>query len=130
MVRYEQVHPVWTLTLICKRIGYEGSREPSAQTLRALQLAHLRTVPFENLSIHSNETIVLRDDALFDKVVTRRRGGFCYELNGLFAALLRALGFEVEMLAAGVANAAGNFGPDFDHMTLLVKLDLNAGSRT
>jgi N-hydroxyarylamine O-acetyltransferase len=106
-----------------KRIDYQGSRAPSAETLRALQLAHLRAVPFENLSIHSNEPIVLHDEALFEKIVGHRRGGFCYEVNGLFAALLRALGFEVEMLAAGVAKTAGDFGPDFDHMTLLVKLD-------
>ena len=105
------------------RIGYEGPLEPAAQTLRELQLAHLRTVPFENLSIHSNEPIVLEDAALFEKVVQRRRGGFCYELNGLFAALLRSLGFEVEMLSAAVARPTGGFGPDFDHMTLLVTLD-------
>jgi len=106
-----------------ERINYIGSREPSAQTLRDLQFAHLRSVPFENLSIHSNEPIVLDDAALFEKVVGRRRGGFCYELNGLFGALLRALGFDVEMLSAGVARSDGNFGPDFEHMTLLVKLD-------
>lgn len=106
-----------------KRINYRGSLEPNAETLRELQLAHLRSVPFENLSIDADEPIVLSDDALFDKIVTRRRGGFCYELNGLFAALLRALGFQVEMLSAGVANAAGEFGPDFDHMVLLVRLD-------
>ncbi len=86
-------------------------------------MAHLRSVPFENLSIHSGESIVLEDDALFEKIVERRRGGFCYELNGLFAALLRALDFDVTMLSAGVANAEGEFGPDFDHMTLLVTLD-------
>ena len=106
-----------------KRINYHGSLLPSAATLRALQLAHLQSVPFENLSIHSNEPIVLEDRALFEKVVARRRGGFCYELNGLFAALLRALGFKVEMLSAGVATADGGFSPDFSHMTLLVELD-------
>lgn len=105
-----------------QRIGYQGSLKPSAQTLRELQVAHLRSVPFENLSIHSGEPIVLDDDALFDKVVSRRRGGFCYELNGLFAALLRALGFDLAMLSARVANAEGVLGPDFDHMTLLVTL--------
>ena len=105
------------------RIGYEGPRGPSAQTLRDLQIAHLRSVPFENLSIHSNEPIVLDDAALFEKVVQRRRGGFCYELNGLFAALLRSLGFEVEMLSAAVARSTGEFGQDFHHMTLLVKLE-------
>ncbi|HKY30253.1 MAG TPA: arylamine N-acetyltransferase [Pyrinomonadaceae bacterium] len=105
------------------RINYRGSLEPTAQTLRDLQVAHLLTVPFENLSIHSNEPIVLDDDSLFDKIVNRCRGGFCYELNGLFAALLRALGFKVEMLSAGVANSEGVFGPDFDHMVLLVTLE-------
>jgi N-hydroxyarylamine O-acetyltransferase len=106
-----------------QRIGYHGALSPTAETLRDLQVAHLRAVPFENLSIHLGEPIVLEDEALFDKVVRRRRGGFCYELNGLFAALLRALGFEVAMLSAQVADAKGDFGPDFDHMTLMVTLD-------
>ncbi len=105
------------------RINYRGSLEPTAQTLRDLQVAHLLTVPFENLSIHAKEPIVLGDEPLFDKIVVRRRGGFCYELNGLFAALLRALGFKVEMLSARVANAEGDFGPDFDHMVLMVTLE-------
>src|SRR5882672_1458543 len=105
-----------------QRINYTGPLAPSAEALSLLQVAHLRTVPFENLSIHSGEPIVLDDEALFEKIVRRWRGGFCYELNGLFAALLRALGFNVEMLSARVANAEGIFGPDFDHMTLLVTL--------
>jgi N-hydroxyarylamine O-acetyltransferase len=106
-----------------QRINYRGSLAPTARSLRELQVAHLLAVPFENLSIHANEPIVLDDDALFDKVVLRRRGGFCYELNGLFAALLRGLGFKVEMLSASVANAEGSFGADFDHMTLAVTLE-------
>jgi N-hydroxyarylamine O-acetyltransferase len=106
-----------------QRIGYHGFYAPTAQSLRDLQLAHLLAVPFENLSIHIGEPIVLEDDALFEKVVERRRGGFCYELNGLFAALLRSLGFNATMLAARVANGEGRFTPDFDHMTLLVSLD-------
>jgi N-hydroxyarylamine O-acetyltransferase len=106
-----------------KRINYRGSLAPTAQTLQELQVAHLLTVPFENLSIHSAEPIILDDDALFEKIVVRRRGGFCYELNGLFAALLRELGFKVTMLSAEVAKAPGTFGPDFAHMTLLVAVD-------
>jgi N-hydroxyarylamine O-acetyltransferase len=103
-----------------ERINYHGSLAPTAETLRALQVAHLLAVPFENLSIHAGQPIVLEDDALFTKIVENRRGGFCYEANGLFAALLRALGFDVAMLSAEVANAEGEFGPDFDHMTLMV----------
>lgn len=102
------------------RINYHGSLEPSAETLRGLQVAHLLAVPFENLSIHAKEPIALEDDALFTKIVEKRRGGFCYEANGLFAALLRALGFDVAMLSAEVANAKGEYGPNFDHMALMV----------
>jgi N-hydroxyarylamine O-acetyltransferase len=105
------------------RIQDQGPLEPNAETLRRLHLAHLFTVPFENLSIHWGEPIELRDEALFDKVVTRRRGGFCYELNGLFAALLRGLGFEVAMLSAQVFGDNGVFGREGDHMTLLVNLE-------
>jgi N-hydroxyarylamine O-acetyltransferase len=79
----------------------------------------LLAVPFENLDIVSGTPIVLDEGRLFDKIVRRRRGGFCYELNGLFAALLRALGYEVTMLSAQVQQGDG-FGPDFDHLTLLV----------
>lgn len=104
------------------RINYSGDLTPNEKILRALQLAHLYTVPFENLSIHNNEPIVLNEEALFNKIVERRRGGFCYELNGLFAGLLRTLGFQVDMLAASVANRDGSYSQPFDHMTLLVTL--------
>lgn len=105
------------------RINYRGPLNTDAETLRQLHIAHLRSVPFENLSIHAHEPISLDDESLFEKIVTRRRGGFCYELNGMFAALLRALGFQVAMLSAEVANEDGSFSAPFDHMTLLVTLD-------
>jgi N-hydroxyarylamine O-acetyltransferase len=108
------------VTRYLKRLNYTGPTAPTAEALRQLQLAHLQTVPFENLSIHSHEPIVLNDDSLFEKIVVKYRGGFCYELNGLFASLLRSMGFQVTMLSARVANKAGEFGPEFDHMTLLV----------
>ena len=106
-----------------ERINYRSPLDPTAETLRALQVAHLLAVPFENLSIHAREPIVLEDEALFAKIVGRGRGGFCYEANGLFAALLRGLGFDVAMLSAEVANAEGGFGPPFDHMALMVTLE-------
>jgi N-hydroxyarylamine O-acetyltransferase len=106
-----------------ERINYNGPRDVNAETLRALQAAHLMSVPFENLSIHAGEPIVLEEHALFTKIVDQRRGGFCYECNGLFGGLLRALGFDVAMLAAGVARRDGGFGPIFDHMTLMVTLE-------
>src|SRR6266540_1131840 len=97
------------------RIHYRGGLAPTAAILRELHRAHLLTVPFENLDIHLGRPILLDQEALFDKIVTRRRGGFCYELNGLFALLLRELGFDVTLLSAGVAHADGGFGPEFDH---------------
>jgi N-hydroxyarylamine O-acetyltransferase len=106
-----------------ERIGYRGSLLPGFESLRDLQLSHLLSVPFENLSIHANEPILLQERSLFDKIVLRKRGGFCYELNGLFAVLLGGLGFNVKMLSAGVARTDGGFGPDFDHMTLMVLLE-------
>lgn len=110
------------ITAYLERINYHGPLTPTAETLRRLQVAHLQAVPFENLSIHAGEPIILDDEALFDKIVRRRRGGFCYELNGLFAALLRALGFEVAMLSAAVARNETAYGPAFDHMVLMVTL--------
>jgi N-hydroxyarylamine O-acetyltransferase len=105
-----------------ERIGYTGPLDVSAATLRALHLQHLYTVPFENLDIHLGRRLSLEDAALFDKIVTRRRGGFCYESNGLFCGLLRKLGFRVTMLSAEVARQAGGFSPGFDHLALRVDL--------
>ncbi|HEX5732055.1 MAG TPA: arylamine N-acetyltransferase [Blastocatellia bacterium] len=106
-----------------ERIDYDGPLEPTAETLRGLHRAHMLAVPFENLDIHLDRRITLEDGSLFSKIVGSRRGGFCYEMNGLFAALLKALGFRVEMLSAGVTREDGGFGPPFDHMALLVHLD-------
>jgi N-hydroxyarylamine O-acetyltransferase len=93
---------------------------PTLDSLRALHAAHLLAVPFENLSIHYGQPITLDDAALYEKIVRQRRGGFCYELNGLFAWLLLRLGFTVSRLSAGVAEADGGFSPAFDHMTLRI----------
>jgi N-hydroxyarylamine O-acetyltransferase len=64
----------------------------------------------------------LNEAAFYDKIIKHCRGGFCYELNGSFANLLKELGFKVSMLSARVARKGGGFSPDFDHMTLLVQL--------
>lgn len=106
-----------------RRIGVAGPVRTDAESLRELQVRHLMSVPFENLSIHLGEPIVLEEAPLVDKLVCRRRGGFCYELNGAFAALLSALGFRVTRLAARVFTPAGGLGPPFDHLALRVDLD-------
>ncbi|WAL66305.1 arylamine N-acetyltransferase [Amycolatopsis cynarae] len=105
------------------RIGAARPAAPSAAALRELHERHLLSVPFENLSVHLPERIDLDEDALFDKIVRRHRGGFCYELNGAFAALLRALGFEVSLLSGRVYGEGGRLGAPFDHLALRVDLD-------
>lgn len=104
-----------------RRIGYNGPLEPTLETLRGLHRAHLFSVPFENLDIPLQRPIVLFRDRLFQKIVERRRGGFCYELNGLFAELLKSLGFEVTLLSARVMIKPDRVSPEFDHLTLLVR---------
>jgi N-hydroxyarylamine O-acetyltransferase len=107
------------VTAYLDRIGVPSRPERNEATLRGLQLAHLLAVPFENLSIHLGEPISLEPDEIFDKIVNRRRGGFCFELNGLFASLLATLGFEVRLAAAGVYGPAG-LGPPLNHLALIV----------
>src|SRR5690348_5106627 len=106
-----------------ERIGYRGSTRPSANLLRKLHRRHLLSIPFENLDIHIQRPIILSEAAFYNKIIKHRRGGFCYELNGSFAALLTKLGFNVSMLSSRVERKGGSFGPDFDHMTLLVQLE-------
>ncbi len=108
-----------TVDAYLARIGAERPARPSDDALHDLHLRHLLSVPFENLSIHMGENIVLDHEALVSKIVDRRRGGFCYELNGAFAALLRALGFEVDLLAARVFLEDG-LGVPYTHMALRV----------
>jgi N-hydroxyarylamine O-acetyltransferase len=110
------------------RIGYAGPTEPTAETLRALHRAHMLAVPFENLDIHLGRPILCDEAAFLHKIVDERRGGFCYELNGAFAALLRALGFCVALLSARVSRADGGESPEFDHLALQVhpRVDLPA----
>jgi N-hydroxyarylamine O-acetyltransferase len=101
------------------RIGVPDLQALDAGALRDLHLAHLRAVPFENLSIHLGEPISLDEAELADKIVRRRRGGFCYELNGAFACLLERLGARVRRVAARVHGGDG-LGPPFDHLALMV----------
>ena len=106
-----------------RRIDYDGPCQPSSASLRALHRKHLFTVPFENLDIPLKNTIRLDLGQLYDKIIVRRRGGFCYELNGLFCEFLTAMGFQVQMLSARVRRDDGGFGPEFDQMLLKVQLE-------
>jgi N-hydroxyarylamine O-acetyltransferase len=106
-----------------RRIGIDRRPPSDADGLRRLQVAHLDTVPFENLDIHLGVPIVLDVDAFVEKIAVRRRGGFCYELNGAFASLLATLGFPTTLLEARVPRSDGGLGIRFDHLCLRVDLD-------
>lgn len=110
-------------TAYLDRIGYQDSLTPSAATLRALHRAHMFAVPFENLDIALGRQIVCDEGRFLHKIVNEHRGGFCYEMNGAFAALLRAMGFQVTLLSARVSREDGSDGPEFDHLTLRVELE-------
>jgi len=108
------------LTAYLHRIAVPRPDIIDAAALGVLHRAHQLTVPFENLSIHLPEPISLDGADLLDKIVTRRRGGFCYELNGAFALLLRAMDAQVDLVAARVFGG-GRLGPPFDHLALVVR---------
>ncbi len=105
------------------RINYTGERKPSIEVLRVLQKNHLLHVPFENLDIHNHQPIILNVDNFFDKIVLRKRGGFCYELNGLFHSLLVALGFDTKIISARVYSKDETYSPEYDHLAIAVKID-------
>ncbi len=106
-----------------RRIGCNGAASPTIDTLRELHRAHLFSVPFENLDISLGRQILCNEDAFVAKIVERHRGGFCYEINGAFASLLRSIGFKVTLLSARVPKKDGSDGPEFDHLALRVDLD-------
>ncbi|XP_073719839.1 arylamine N-acetyltransferase, pineal gland isozyme NAT-3-like [Misgurnus anguillicaudatus] len=106
------------------RIGCSGPCPPTLDTLRYVHLNHVLTVPFENLTIHTGGRVSLELPLLYEKIVSMRRGGFCFENNGLFSWLLSQLGFDVTILSAQVRNRfTGVYGPPFDHFLMMVKLD-------
>jgi N-hydroxyarylamine O-acetyltransferase len=107
------------------RIEYDGPRAPTVETLHGLHLAHATHVPFENLDIQMGFQIRLDLQSLQDKLVRRRRGGYCFEQNSLFQAALRAIGFDAIPCEARVRqNATGQIRPR-THMVLIA----NAGGK-
>ncbi|MEP6902607.1 MAG: arylamine N-acetyltransferase [Actinomycetota bacterium] len=107
-----------------QRIGVAKSEiRATAETLKYLQKQHLLTVPFENLDIHWKRRIFLDNKAFYKKIVKEKRGGFCYELNGLFCDLLNQIGFSSRLISARVATSNGDFSAEYDHMAILTKID-------
>ena len=105
-----------------RRIG-ERAGDPTLDTLNRLHRAHLRAIAYENLDIHLGRTLSLDVAQIYAKIVTRGRGGWCYEMNSLLAWALRELGFDVTLLASAVTSEFVGDGSSGEHLILLVKLD-------
>lgn len=107
-----------------RRIGIEKENiEATVENLRLLQRQHLLRVPFENLDIHRKRPIVLEKKAFYEKIVGSGRGGFCYELNGLFYELLGQIGFQSKRISAKVSKGNDEFGAEYDHLAILTRIE-------
>jgi N-hydroxyarylamine O-acetyltransferase len=106
-----------------ERIKYTDELEPSLQVLKKLQKNHLLNIPFENLDIHLQIPIQLNINHIYEKIVYKNRGGFCYELNGLFYELLCSLGFDAKRVSARVYNTDNTYSPEFDHLASIVTIE-------
>lgn len=107
-----------------RRIGIgKNGMQPTLADLKFLQRQHLLNIPFENLDIHWKRPIVLDEEKFYEKIIEEKRGGFCYELNGLFYKLLGGIGFQSKIISARVSNGKGGFGEEYDHLAILTEID-------
>jgi N-hydroxyarylamine O-acetyltransferase len=106
------------------RIGYAGSRTPTLATLNGIVSAHAQTIPFENLDVLLGRPISIEPDAVFQKLIYDRRGGYCFEQNSLLLRVLAELGFSVTSLSARVRlQRPRDFIPPRTHLFIRVELD-------
>jgi len=106
-----------------RRIGIEKNDvAPTVENLNFLQRQHLLNVPFENLDIHWKRPILLDTGRFYQKIVSEKRGGFCYELNASFNELLRSLGFQTRLVSARVGIGDGNFTGEYAHLAIVVTI--------
>lgn len=114
---------VTRLDAYLNRIGYSGLRQPDLETLAAIHRAHLTSIAYENLDIHLGRALSLDFERIFDKIVRRGRGGWCYEMNTLLGWALREMGFDLTVMGAAVGAKTEEGRQLMDHMVLRVMLD-------
>ena len=107
-----------------KRIKITQTPSVSKDFLFQLHENHLLNIPFENLDVHYHVPIKLNVGELYRKIVEKGRGGFCYELNGLFGHLLQEIGFKTNIISCRVYEGEDGYTPEYDHMAIIVKIDL------
>lgn len=105
------------------RVRYTGSLGVSMETLTALHRAHLLAIPYENLDIHLGRPLTLDAAHIFHKIVNEQRGGWCYEMNGLFGRVLQSIGFDVRYVAGAVGRATRGDSVEGNHLVLIVTLE-------
>jgi N-hydroxyarylamine O-acetyltransferase len=105
------------------RICFDGIARPDLATLRAIHRAHQYAIPFENLDVLLRRPVDLDPEANYDKIVYRRRGGWCCEMNGVMGWALKEIGFEVMRIGAGVMRVLAGDAQLGNHLCLLVRLD-------
>src|SRR3954469_21972948 len=105
------------------RIGHDGPLRADRATLGAMVTAHLDVVPFENLDVRAGVPVGLAPEAAYEKIVAHRRGGWCYELNGLFGWALEQVGFEVRRLSGAVLREKFGDRQRDTHLCLMVTAD-------
>ncbi|CAM3577358.1 arylamine N-acetyltransferase family protein [Zobellia roscoffensis] len=105
------------------RIDFQDTITIKKSVLFKLQKQHLLNIPFENLDIHYGRNIRLSIMDMYQKVVVEKRGGFCYELNGLFCDFLKQIGFNAKLISARVHTKEAHYSPEYDHLAILVQLD-------
>lgn len=106
-----------------ERLGFEGRVEPTSMVLETLHGRHLDNIPFENIDVRLGRNVTLDIGTLQAKLVERRRGGYCFEHNTLFAAALSAIGFEVATLESRVRPPGATATLPRTHMVLSVDVD-------
>jgi len=111
------------LSSYLQRIGFSGDPRPDLATLRRVHRAHLEAIAYENLDVQLGRRVGFDLDAIFSKLVTARRGGWCYEMNGLLAWALEEMGFEVMRLAGAVLRDRSGDETIGSHLALCVHLD-------
>lgn len=106
-----------------ERINFHEPFRVDKNVLYKLQRRHLLNIPFENLNIHYGKKISISVNDIYQKIIIEKRGGFCYELNGLFHWLLKNIGFNAKLISARVHTKNGKYSPEYDHLAIIVTID-------
>ncbi|HUA09079.1 MAG TPA: arylamine N-acetyltransferase [Candidatus Acidoferrales bacterium] len=106
-----------------RRIKYGGPLSPTRQTLHNLHRAHLLAIPFENIDVQLGSVPSLDPERIFEKLVVRERGGWCFEMNLLFAWAIKQIGVRADLIGATVNRSKAIEGAPINHVALLVHLE-------